>query len=140
MVDDKLAIPEALQKHWSLHGARMTKRVKYKGHDVFLADGGPHHDAKNWRVVKNEPGPGELLEEDKWMRDGYYVSVWGLQKGKAVLGYPCYFKIDHDLNLSKEARSDARANSALAEAKQAIDMMITAGLLEHYEGSILMVH
>ena len=54
------------------------------------------------------------------------------------MGFPCYFKIDHDLNKSDESRSKARINAAHEHAKEAIDLLITAGLLEHYEGSILL--
>lgn len=137
---EALAVPEALQKHWAFHGAKMKRRVSYKGHDIFLSEGGPHHDAKNRRVVKHDAGAGEILEEDKWMRDGYYVSAWGLQRGKAVIGFPLYFKLDHDKNRAKEARAEARMNSALYAAQSAVDAMISVGLLEHYEGSILMMH
>ena len=140
MTIEALAVPEALQKHWAFHGARLKDKVKYKGHDIFLADGGPHFDAKNHKVVALEPGPGELLEEDKWMKEGYYVSAWALQKGKALIGFPLYFRVNHDLNLSDESRSKARMQSALETAKSAIDAMIAVGLLEHYEGRLLMVN
>ena len=140
MIKDALAVPGALQRHWAFHGARLKKRVGYKGQDIFLAEGGPHYDAKNRRIVKSDAGPGELLEEDKWMRDGYYISAWALQRGHAVIGFPLYFKIDHDLNLSEENRVAARLESALVTAKSAIDAMISVNLLEHYEGQILMVH
>lgn len=137
---EALAVPEALRKHWAFHGARLKRKVPYKGHSVFLAEGGPHFDAKNHRIVKFDPGPGELVEEDKWMRDGYYVSAWALQKGKAVIGFPLYFQVNHDLALSEESRSQARLNSALHAAQSAIDSMINVGLLEHKYGSIVIPH
>lgn len=137
MTIEAMGVSEALRKHFSIHGARLHDKVIYKGHDVFLADGGPHFDAKNHKVVALEPGPGELLEEDKWMKEGYYVSVWGLQRGRAVIGFPLYFKLNHDLNLGVDFRSKARMNSALESAKSAIDAMINVGLLHHFEGRIL---
>ena len=133
-------VPEALQKHWAFHGARLQKKVSYKGHSIYLAEGGPHHDCKNHRIVKYDPGPGELIESDKWMKKGYYVSAWALQKGPAIIGFPLYFKLDHDLNHSPKQRAKLRIGSAQYAAEQAIDAMISVGLLEYYEGSILMVH
>lgn len=140
MTIEALAVPEALQKHWAFHGARLRERIEYKGHSIFLAEGGPHFDAKNRRIVKLDPGPGELLEEDSWMRDGYYVASWALQRGKAILGFPVYFKINHDPEMTHDGKITARLNSALFCAKQAIDSMINVGLLEHYEGKILIPH
>ncbi len=137
VISDPLALPAALQKHWDVHGARMEKSVGFKGHTIYLADGGPHHDAKNRRVVKHEPGPGEILEEDKWMIQGYYVSAWGVLRGKAVMGSPLYFKLNHDLNLTKEGRKQARLESALEAAESVINDMINVGLLEHTEGGII---
>lgn len=138
MITDQLAVPEALQKHWAFHGARMSKKVNYKGHDIFLAEGGPHYDAKNHKIVDADPGPCELLKEDKWMRDGYYVTAWALQRGKAMMGFPLYFKLDHDLFLAN--RKEARLDSALFTAKEAIDAMLSVNLLEHYEGTILIAN
>ncbi len=140
MTVEALAVPEALQKHWAFHGARMMKKESYKGHDIFLADGGPHFDAKHHKIVSQDPGPGELIEEDKWMRDGYYVSAWAVQKGKAIIGFPLYFKENHDLHLGVDNRSGARIESALFSAKESIDAMISVGQLEHRQGGILMLH
>lgn len=137
MTIEALGVPAALEKHFAIHGARPDKKVKYKGHDIYLAQGGPHFDAKHHKIVEHEPGPGELIKEDKWMRDGYYVSAWGVTRGRAVVGFPLYFKINHDLNLNENDRGRARTASALFAAKEAIDSMISVGLLEHYEGSIL---
>ena len=137
MTIESLAVPEALQKHWAFHGARLREKVKYKGHDIFLAEGGPHYDAKNRTIVKQDPGPDELIEEDKWMKDGYYVSAWALQRGKAIIGFPLYFKINHNLDLTYEGRTKARLNSAKFTAQQAIDSMISVGLLNHFEGDFL---
>lgn len=137
IVTDPFAIPEALQKHWAFHGARMAKRVMYKGHDIFLAEGGPHHDVKNHRVVKHDPQAGELIEEDAWMKKGYYLSAWGIMRGQAVMGSPLYFKLDHDLELTKEGRIKARVESALAAAEAVIDDMVNVGLLDHTEGGIV---
>lgn len=135
MITDPLAIPEALNKHWAFHGAKLRDRIEYKGHSVFLAEGGPHYDAKNHAIVRAEPGPGELLEEDAWMKDGYYVASWALQRGKAIIGFPIYFKLNHNPEMTPDGRITARLNSALFCAQQAIDSMINVGLLQHYTQS-----
>ena len=140
MTIEALAVPEALQKHWAFHGARLRERVEYKGHSVFLAEGGPHHDAKHHKIVLADPGPGELLKEDEWMKEGYYVSSWALQRGKAVIGFPIYFKLNHDPEMTEDGRITARLNSALVCAKSAMDAMISVGLLEHYHGKIQLLH
>lgn len=106
----------------------MQGRETYKGQDVFYGEGGPHHDA---RESKN------LEQGDEWMRDGYYVSAWAIQRGQAVIGFPLYFKIDHEAHLHSEARRKARISSAKYAARKAIDEMLNVGLLERYEGSIL---
>jgi hypothetical protein len=137
MIVEQLAVPSALEKHFQIHGARPEKKVTYKGHDIFLAQGGPHYDAKNHKIVDSDPGPGELLKEDEWMKDGYYLSAWGVMRGKAVIGFPLYFKINHDQNRTTHDRAEARMNSALYAAEDAIDSMIAVGLLDHYEGKIL---
>jgi len=140
MTIESLAVPEALRKHWAFHGARLSDKRIYKGHPVFLADGGPHFDARNHRIVKKDPAPGELIEEDKWMKDGYFVSAWSLQNGRAIIGFPLYFKTNHNLELTDNGRLEARLNSAMRCAESAIDAMISVGLLQHYEGSILIPH
>jgi len=116
---EELAVPEALQKSWAFHGARMSARETYRGQTYFLADGGPHRDAK-----------GIVDDQDKWMEDGYYVSAWGLLRGKAVIGRPCYFKIDHDITQTEKQRKGGRLGAARADARESIDIMLTAGLLE----------
>lgn len=106
----------------------MASRETYKGQDVFYGEGGPHHDAKE---SKN------LDQGDEWMRNGYYVSAWAIQRGSAVIGFPLYFKLDHDMHLPTEQRRKARINSAKYTARRAIDEMLNVGLLERYEGGIL---
>lgn len=114
-----LAVPEALQKHWAFHGARMERRETYRGHVFFVGEGGPHFDAR-----------GIVEKEDGWMTDGYYLSAWGLLRGKAVLGSPMYFKLNHNLELNEDQRKKARLDSATAVAKESIDTMFQGGLLE----------
>ena len=122
-------VPEALQKYWALNGARMIEKETYMGHDVFYADGGPHYDAK---YSKN------LSDDDQWMKEGYYVSVFGLKKGAAIIGYPLYFKINHDADIiNPKKRQKLRINAAKAEAKAAINAMISVGLLERYHGDLI---
>lgn len=126
MVDDPLAVPEALQKHWAFHGARLSEKKSYRGQSVYLAEGGPHDDAKGRRVVDEEPGPGEIHKDDLWMKEGYYVSAWAIIKGKMVIGFPLYFD-------KSQVSAKARLNSAFYAAKDAIDAMISAGHLEKPE-------
>ena len=123
------AVPEALQKHFAVHGARMMEKETYRGQDIFYADGGPHKDAK-----------ADMLEseEDKWMLDGYYVTAFGIKRGQAVVGFPLYFKLNHDTHLKKDDRVKARIGSAKHAAHSAIDAMLNVGLLEEYSGSILL--
>ena len=136
-IHDPLALPENLRKHWAFHGARLQRKETYRGHDVYLAEGGPHYDAKGRRVTDSVfPGPGEISKEDLWMKDGYYVAAWGLPRGKIIMGFPLYFKLNHDMNL--KYRSEARLNSAYFTAKEAIDAMISVGLLENWSGGILL--
>jgi len=121
-------VPSALQRHWSVHGARMADRETYKGQDIFYGDGGPHHDAKD---SKN------LEPDDEWMRKGYFIAVFGLMKGKAVIGFPAYFKLNHDMHLNNKERKKARLAAVRFAAHEAVDAMLNVGLLERYEGSIL---
>ena len=53
-------VPEALQKHFAIHGAKMVEKENYKGQDVFYADGGPHHDATAENIE---------VADDKWIAD-----------------------------------------------------------------------
>ena len=121
------AVPEALQRHWAFHGARLVKKGTYRGNDYYIGLGGPHYDATP-KVI--EPG-------DEWMLKGYYVSVWGLKRGQAVLGFPIYFALDHNLELTKRGREKGRIKEAEACAKENIDVMIHAGLLSEYESGII---
>ena len=106
---------------------------------MYLAEGGPHYDARGRKVTDSAiPGPGEITREDLWMKDGYYVSAWALPKGRLIMGFPLYFKLDHDLNLTGKARGEARMNSAFFAAKEAIDSMINVGLLEEFAGPIVL--
>lgn len=134
--DDELSAPEGLTRHWAANGARFVKRVKYRGQDIFLGEGGPHHDAKH--VQKNPDDPNV---KDDWMDDGYYVSVFAIQIRQAFWGLPVYFKLDHDQNLNSEARRDARLNSALEAAQRIIDDgtdMLDPPIFREYAGEILL--
>ena len=121
-------VPEALQRHWAFHGARMLDRDTYKSQDVYLSDGGPHFDAAN---------KADLPAADEWMRKGYYVTAWAVQKGTAVIGYPLYFKIDHDMNYPPEERQKRRMRSAFNAAAYHIDLWLHMGLLERYSNNII---
>ncbi len=127
MIDAEL-IPEALQKHWAFHGARLSEKERYKGQDVYYAEGGPHHDADSLNI---EPG-------DEWMLKGYYLSAFGIQRGKAVIGFPLYFKLNHDTHMKKDERIKARIEAAKFAAHEAIDVMLNVGLLETYAGNIIL--
>lgn len=122
------AVPEALQKHFSVHGVKMTEKETYRGQDVFYGDGGPHHDANLENIE---------AEEDKWMIEGYYVSVFGIKRGQAIVGFPLYFKLNHDIFLKARDRQEARINAAKHAARSAIDAMLNVGLLEEYSGIIV---
>ena len=107
-----LSAPEGLVKHWSFHGARFDRKERYRGQDIFLGDGGPHHDAD---LVK------DLDVGDAWMLDGYYVSVFAIQRGRAFFGVPCYFKLNHDSDHTDAQRRVMRVGTALEAAKRIID-------------------
>lgn len=127
MVDAEL-VPEALQRHWAFHGARMMDKETYRGQDIFYGEGGPHHDADSMNVEK----------DDEWMKEGYYISAWGLKKGKAVIGFPLYFKLNHDTQMKLSERRNARVNAAKFAAHETVDSMLNVGLLEEYAGVILL--
>lgn len=121
MVDDVLAVPDALDKHFRVHGAKPSETRMYLGHKVYLADGGKHFDA--YRM--------ELPEEDEWMRQGYFLAVWGVLVGKAVWGRPSYFKLNHNPELRNVNRSAARLNAAMADAEDYIRIGVQGGLLRN---------
>lgn len=121
------AVPEALQKHWAFHGARMMDKETYRSQEVFYCEGGPHYDAKHSE---------NLSEDDQWMKQGYFMSAWGLKKGKAVIGFPLYFKLNHDTQMKLSERRKSRLNAAKHAAHETIDTMLNVGLLEEYSGSI----
>lgn len=133
--DDALSAPEGLVKHWAAQGARFNRKEKYRGQDIFLGAGGPHHDAKY--VAKDPDDPNV---KDEWMNDGYYVAVFAIQIRQAFWGLPVYFKLDHDLNLGAHAREEARLNSALEAAKRIIDDgidLLPTPIFREYAGEIL---
>jgi len=107
----------ALEAHFHRHGVRPARRFTYRGKDVYLAEGGPHFDAH----------PAVIDPTDAWMLAGYYVSVWGVQNGLAVLGRPMYFKLDHDPNRSAQANRAGRLEAAEVDAKEHIDSFYLAG-------------
>lgn len=121
MNHDVIALPAMIEKHMRLGGARPHSRFTYKGLDVFLGEGGPHFDTR---------GVTQLSDMDAWMHDGYYLSVYFIQKGRQVLGQPLYFTIDHDLDKTDRGRLDVRIAAAEAQAKQWIEDGIKAG---HYD-------
>jgi len=127
MIDAEL-VPEALQKHWAFNGAKMTERENYKGQDIYYAEGGPHHDATSLNI---EPG-------DEWMLEGYYISAFGVQMGRMVIGFPLYFKLNHDTHMKAEDRVKGRIGSAKHAAHEAVDAMLNVGLLERYSGQIVL--
>ena len=121
------AVPQALQKHWALHGARMVKRGSYRGNDYFIGVGGPHMDAR----------PNMLESGDEWMLNGYYIAVWGIMRGEAVVGMPIYFELNHNPEFTQKGQEKARIKEAVACAKENIDVMVCAGLLSEYQSGIL---
>lgn len=127
IIKDRLEVKGALEKHFSVHGARPSETREYMGHTVYLAEGGPHEDAK---YVKLPP-------EDEWMNDGYYLAVWGvlvrnqMTQSDSVWGRPCYFKRNHDSDQTSQGRRDARLNAAMADAEDYILTAIRSGLIKN---------
>lgn len=119
MLKDPLEIQTALDKHFAVHGARSSEFRNYLGHKVYLAEGGPHYDAKKM----------DLPEDQEWMKQGYYLAVWGVMKDKAVIGRPAYFRLNHNTELTKANRVYARLNAAMGDAEEHLDSMIQVGLL-----------
>ena len=74
MLEDPLEIAPALQKHFDVHGARASEFRTYLGHKVYLAEGGPHLDAK---LV-------DLPEDMAWMKQGYYLAVWAVLRDRSA--------------------------------------------------------
>lgn len=121
-LDDPLEIPAAIEKHFQVHGARPCETRSYMGYKVYLADSGPHYDAEKHM----------LGEEDAWMKDGYYLSCWGvIRDNLAVWGRPVYFKTNHNAELNNGSRKEARLNAAMADAEDYIRLGIQGGLLEN---------
>lgn len=115
-------IGPALEKHFHRHGVQPSRKSTYRGHDIFLAEGGPHFDAH----------PSMLGKDDAWMLSGYYLSVWAVLNGLVVLGRPLYFELVHDLDRSDGARKEGRIEAAEVDAKEHIDALIYAG---HFKGA-----
>lgn len=122
MTDSVIDIPANLDLHFRCNGAIPSGKRKYKGVDIFLADGGPHHDA----VHKENLDP-----RDFWMKNGYYVATWAVTRGRRVFGRPLYFALDHDPSLSRDAKQKARIRAAYKEAVSMIDHLFEAGVYGH---------
>ncbi len=84
--------------------------------------------------------PRMLEPGDEWMLKGYYVSVWGIMRGEAVVGMPIYFKLNHNPEMGKKGQERARIKEAEICAKENIDVMINAGLLSEYGQGIITPH
>lgn len=121
-IDDPLALPAAVEKHFQVHKADPCETREYMGYKVYLADSGPHFDAKE----------NMLSDEDRWMKDGYYLSCWAvIRDNYAVWGRPVYFETNHNRELTNGSRREARLNAAMADAEDYIRLGIQGGLLEN---------
>lgn len=118
MSDSEIEIPGNLEIHFRLNGARPHSKEMYRGFTVYLAEGGPHFDAKDKK---------DLSRADEWLRAGYYVATWAFNRGRKIIGRPVYFKLDHDPSLTPAAKARARVNAAMADAMQAINDGYEAG-------------
>lgn len=118
MSDSVIEIPGNLDKHFRCNGATPHSKRKYKGVDIFLADGGPHYDA----ALKDNLDP-----RDEWMKGGYYVTTWAITKGRRIFGRPLYFAPGHDPALTPDAKLKARIRAAFKEAVSMIDHLYEAG-------------
>lgn len=99
----------AFEKYLNRKDMRAVEKFGYRDFEIFIGEGGPYHD-------KHPEFP-----------QGWYESVYMLvfrdpQTNKRVLLFmPLIFSIDHDLNMTSEARRQARIESAKAAAKTQID-------------------
>lgn len=111
-------LPAVLERHFRAQGAHPIGSFCYRGLRVFLADGGPHHDAKYM----------QLSVTDAWMRHGYWMTVWALQRGRRIIGQPLYFPLSQDAAEPAEARRRVRLEAARDVARRHIDHGLEGGL------------
>jgi hypothetical protein len=136
-------IPSALDKHFSLYGVRLADKRRYRGHMVYLADGTKSPKDARAEFTACEltddaiPEPGQRRRADLWMKNGYFISAFAILRDHLAFGFPLYFEINHDLNLTPEGRQQARLNSAFYACKESMDTMINVGLLEDRDSPII---
>lgn len=118
---DVIALPAMIERHFRVAGVQPHSRETYKGLDIYFAQGGPFFDSR---------GVMQLSEMDAWMHDGYYVSVYAIQKGRQVLVQPLYFRFNHDLELIPAGRVKVRIDAARKQAHDWIEMGIAQGLYQ----------
>ena len=99
----------AFEHYLNRKDMRAIEKFSYRDFEVYIGEGGPYH----------EPNPE--------FPNGWYESVYQLvfrdptTTKHVLLFMPLVFNIDHDLNMTSEARRYARVEAAKAAAKTHVD-------------------
>lgn len=94
---------QKIEKHFRVNEINPIEKFNYKGLDVYISEGGPYFDNKEFPL-------------------GFYESAFAIGKGEKVLAYqPLLFDFTHNLNLTDLGRRKARINSAKSAAKELIE-------------------
>ena len=104
-----------IEKFIGQYGARPVRKETYMGHDILLADGGPHYDPENDVAFKDA----DKEELDK-MRKGYYCAIAFIPGHQHIGVRTVYCEKDHNPELTELAKKEARVKAALASAKEEI--------------------
>lgn len=118
---DVIALPAMIEKHFRVSGVAPHSRERYKGLDIFYAQGGPFYDTR---------GVTQLGLNDLWMHDGYWVSVFAIQKGRHVMCQPQYYRFNHDIEKPEDQRVKVRIEAARSIAHDFIDTGIREGMYQ----------
>lgn len=95
------ATPRALEKWLQKNEHRAARMVTYKGHHIYLSEGGPYFDTRQ-------------LQEFPL---GWYESAYAIGDGERVTCIQVLqFDKLHDKDLTEESRAIGRVNSAKAAA------------------------
>jgi hypothetical protein len=104
-----------IEKFIGQYGAQAARKETYMGQEILLADGGPHYDPENDVAFKDSSA-----EELARMKKGYYCAI-AFMPGRSHIGVrTVYCEKDHNPELTKAGKKEARLKAALASAKDEI--------------------
>jgi hypothetical protein len=94
-----------LEKHFQHHEHNPVERFQYKDMEIFISEGGPYFDNKFEFPL------------------GYYESAYAIGANETILFYmPLIFDYMHEIQMTNDARRNARIMTARNTAIEHIDL------------------